>query len=164
MATIRVQSSAAPITLEVKSTQPATARVTRANPLPAVAVAAMPGPQGAQGPAGPDPWLEPIQNIEAGGALVIDYSLGKHVRLTMTADITVFSVIGWPAPNRIARLTLEILNTGDFGILAWPEGTLWQSGSGPDITRGAGARDRIILSTTDAGASIYGDPVGFDYR
>ena len=124
----------------------------------------MPGPQGAPGPEGPDPWLDPIQDITASGAVVIDYALGKHVRLNLSGDVTSFTVIGWPAPNRIARLTLEILNTGAFGILAWPPGTLWQAGSVAQITRGLGARDRIILSTTDAGTNIYADPIGFDYR
>ena len=95
---------------------------------------------------------------------MVDYALGKHVRLNLTGDVTSFSVINWPAPNRIARLTLEILNGGDFGILAWPPGILWQSGSVAQITRWAGARDRIILSTTDAGATLYADPIGFDYR
>ena len=154
MTVIRVTSiPLAPIRLTVLSSESVVARL-----------AAMPGPQGAQGPEGPDPWLEPIQDLAAAGALTIDYRLGKHVRLTLAGDVTSFSVIGWPAPNRIARLTLEILNTGDFGILAWPSGTLWQSGSVAQITRGLGARDRIILSTTDAGATIYADPIGFDYR
>lgn len=155
MPTIKVQTLAAPITLVLKSSQPASARLS---------LIASPGPQGAQGPEGPDPWLEPIQDLTASGPLIVDYALGKHVRLVLTADVTAFSVINWPPPNRIARLTLEIVNVGDFGILAWPPGTLWQSGTAPDLTRGEGARDRLILSTTDAGATVYGDPVGFDYR
>jgi len=155
MPTIKVQTLAAPITLVLKSSQPASARLS---------LIASPGPQGAQGPEGPDPWLEPIQDIEAMGALIINYARGKHVRLNLIGDVTSFSVINWPPPNRIARLTLEILNGGDFGILAWPPGTLWQSGSVAQITRGEGARDRLILSTTDAGATLYADPIGFDYR
>ena len=155
MPTIKVQTLAVPITLVLRSSQPASARLS---------LVASPGPQGAQGPEGPDPWLEPIQDITASGAVVIDYAGGKHVRMNLTGDVTAFSIINWPPPNRIARLTLEILNAGDFGILAWPPGTLWQAGSVAQITRGLGARDRIILSTTDAGATVYGDPIGFDYR
>ena len=154
MTVIRVASTASlPIRLSVLSSEPVVAKL-----------AVMPGPQGAQGPEGPDPWLEPIQDLTASGSLIVDYALGKHVRLNLTGDVTSFSVIGWPASNRIARLTLEILNAGDFGILAWPPGTLWQAGSVAQITRGLSARDRIILSTTDAGATVYGDPIGFDYR
>ena len=155
MPTIKVQTLAAPNTLVLKSSQLASARLS---------LVASPGPHGAQGPEGPDPWLEPIQDIDAAGTLVIDYALGKHVRLNLSGDVTALSVINWPAPNRIARLTLEIVNGGDFGILAWPSGTLWQTGSVAQITRGQGARDRIILSTTDAGTTLYADPIGFDYR
>ena len=154
MTIIRVSSTASvPIRLSVLSSEPVVAKLS-----------AMPGPQGVQGPKGPDPWLEPIQDLTASGPLIIDYALGKHVRLNLTGDVTSFSVIGWPVPGRIARLTLEIVNGGDFGILAWPPGTLWQTGSVAQITRGLGARDRIILSTTDAGTTLYADPIGFDYR
>jgi hypothetical protein len=153
MNTIKITTLAAPIKLTLNSSEPAVATLI-----------AGPGPQGVQGPSGPDPWLEPIQNLTGNGALDINYALGKHVRLTLAGNVTQLSVSGWPVANRIARLTLEILNEGNFGILAWPNGTIWQSGSVPEITQGAGARDRIILSTTDSGATIYGDPVGFDYR
>lgn len=159
---IAVVSQAVPIKVTVQSSAPVA--LSLVSPETLVVLTSSPGPRGAQGDPGPDPWLEPIQNISASGALVIDYSLGKHVRLSLAGDVTSFSIVGWPAANRIARLTLEVLNSGDFGILAWPNGTIWQSGSLPEITRGAGARDRIILSTSDTGAVIYGDPVGFDYR
>lgn len=153
MSLIRITTTAAPIRLELLSSEPA-----------AASIVSTPGPQGAAGEAGPDPWLEPVQDIAASGALVIDYALGKHVRLALGGNVTSFAVNNWPARDRIARLTLEIVNGGGFGILAWPDGTLWQSGSVPELTRGAGARDRIILSTTDGGTTIYGDPIGFDYR
>lgn len=162
MQEIAVTTQTVPIEVAVRSSAPIA--LSLASPRAEIALVASPGPRGAQGDQGPDPWLEPIQNITASGALIIDYSLGKHVRLTLAGDVTSFAVTGWPAANRIARLTLEVLNGGNFGILAWPTGIIWQSGSVPEITQGAGARDRIILSTTDTGATIYGDPVGFDYR
>jgi hypothetical protein len=162
MGEVSVTTRTAPIEVAVRSTAPVT--LSLVSQAAQIALISSPGPEGAPGPSGPDPWLEPIQDIEASGALAINYALGKHVRLTLAGDVTSFAVSGWPVTNRIARLTLEILNSGDFGILAWPNGTIWQSGSVPEVTRGDGARDRIILSTTDAGATIYGDPVGFDYR
>jgi hypothetical protein len=152
-APIKVRTIASSIKLTLISSEPAVATLISS-----------PGPQGVQGPSGPDPWLEPIQDINASGAVEINYALGKHVRLHLVGTVTQLSVSGWPIANRIARLTLEILNEGNFGILAWPNGTIWQSASVPEITQGAGARDRIILSTTDSGETIYGDPVGFDYR
>jgi hypothetical protein len=121
------------------------------------------GSAGARGPAGPDPWLDQIQTLSGSGPFNLNYELGKHVVLTLTGNATI-SIINWPPANTIARLTLEVINTGNFLITGWPAGTIWQSGSIPAITQGAGARDRIIFSTTDAGAVIYGDPIGFDYR
>lgn len=112
-------------------------------------------PQGLRGPAGPDPWLDPVQVISAAGPLAINYALGKHVRLTLTGDVTL-SVTNWPPMDRIARLTLEIQNTGAFGI-TWPT-VLWPGGLEPTLT--ASGTDIVILSTTTAGAVVYGFPAG----
>ena len=150
---IRVQTTSQPIIIEVIASEPLQA-----------SIVSSPGPQGAQGPRGPDPWLDPVQDVTGSGAVLIDYAAGKHVRLKVAGNITSLSVVNWPPAGRIARLTLEILNDGNFNIGAWPVGTVWQDGSVPMITPGAGARDRFILSTTDAGATIFGDPVGFNYR
>ena len=109
---------------------------------------------GAQGPAGPDPWLEPIQYLTAdGGTLLIDYSLGKHVVLTVQAD-TVLDVTGWPLAGRIARLTLETINDGAFQITGWPAGTKSQQGQIPILTTGPNGEDTIVLTSIDGGASI----------
>lgn len=122
------------------------------------------GPLGPEGPAGPDPWLAAVQDVSGQGVVNLFYSAGKHIRLTLLGDITQLNVTGWPIANRVARLTLEITNTGNFGILSWPAGSLWQGGITMPITQGAGAKDRFVLSTTDAGATIFVDAVGFDYR
>jgi hypothetical protein len=111
---------------------------------------------GETGPAGPDPWAEPIQEIAAAGATVIDYAAGKHVRLSVTAGAAI-SVTNWPA-GRIARLTLEIDSNGS--ALALPAGVLWPGGSAPVI--GAG-RHILVLMTTDAGATLYGMPAGLNF-
>lgn len=116
-----------------------------------------------RGPA-PDPWLEPIQTIDASGDVVIDYSLGKHCVLNVIGDIDTISVTNWPVPGRIARLTLEFINTGPYGVTSWDSSIMWPGGAVPDITQGPNRRDRVILSTTDGGAVVYGDSIGFDYR
>jgi hypothetical protein len=161
---IHVTTFAAPIELIVQSSEPATGIIVSATEAAAEisVVSGLPGLPGGVGPPGPDPWMEPVQHIDAAGDTQINYAAGKYVKLHVTADCSL-SVINWPVANRIARLTLEILNDG-FSILAWPAGTIWQNGSLPTPTATPGARDRIILSTTDGGLTIYGDPIGYDYR
>ena len=125
-------------------------------------VAGIPGPRGERGP---DPWLDPVQVItHEGGPLAIDYGAGKHVRLTLQGDIEALTLTGWPEPNRIARLTLELINDGAFSVAVWPSGTLWPFGVSPVLTPGPGAHDLIILTTTDGGATILGCPVGYSFQ
>jgi hypothetical protein len=118
--------------------------------------------QGPVGPPGPDPWLDPVQNITAEGEnLVIDYAQGKHVRLTLAATITDLAVINWPAQNRIARLTLEITNSGDFDVTGWPANTKWPDGAPPSLT--SQGQDMVILTTTNSGGTIFGFPAGLNF-
>jgi subtilisin family serine protease len=114
----------------------------------------------ATGPQGPDPWDEPIQEISASGALVINYSLGKHVVLTLTGNVTSLTVSNWPASQRVARLTLEILNNGAFTIQSWP-GVQWPDGVAPGQT--PSGKDMIILTTVNAGARTFGHLIGLNY-
>lgn len=146
MTDIQIVTTAAPIRVENLSTVPASITLSATGP---------------RGPAGPDPWLDPVQNIAApGGSLLIDYALGKHVRLALNGN-TALAVTGWPGPNRIARLTLEITTSGAFGITEWPEGVMWQNGSAPEIT--ANGRDMIVLTTTDGGSQIFGFIAGVNF-
>lgn len=110
-----------------------------------------------------DPWLEPVQEVYGTGVLVIDYSKGKHCIVYVTGDITSLKVINWPVAGRIARLTLEFVNQGAFDVLAWDGAIIWPDDLIPGLTKVAGGRDRVVLSTTDGGTIIYGDTVGFDY-
>lgn len=113
---------------------------------------------------GPDPWLEPAQEITVQGDVEIDYSLGKHCIVHVAGQITNLTVINWPASGRIARLTLEFINEGSYGIDNWDLAYLWPEGIMADLTPMPGGRDRIILSTTTGGQVVYCDSIGFDYR
>lgn len=103
-----------------------------------------------------------VQSISASGVLVIDYSAGKHVILTLTGNITDISFTGWPADGLFARLTIEIHNTGAFGITGWPPLVKW-AGSDPIITQGIGAEDWLAITTSTAGAAMNGHIVGQNY-
>lgn len=108
---------------------------------------------------GPDPWAEPIQNISASGNVSIDYGLGKHVRLTLTGNATL-AVVNWPPDKVLGRLSLRIINTGNF-TLVWPAGVKWFAGGAEHfVTQGAGKCDWVILSTDDGGTNILGMVAG----
>lgn len=123
------------------------------------------GPQGATGPTGPagNPWGVSVSTGTFGSTANITYSNGLWQVMNLTANVTSFNITGWPAAPVGARIVLEIRNTGNFDILSWPAGTKWPGSAIPALTQGAGAKDLIILSTSDAGATILGTPVAFNF-
>lgn len=120
------------------------------------------GVPGIQGPAGPDGWSVAIQKVTAAGPTqAIDYALGKHCQLTLTGNVTL-SFTGWPADDYLARLTIEVVNTGSFSI-TWPAAVKWAGGSVGANTIGAGKLDTFIFTTIDAGTTIKGHVAGVDF-
>ena len=103
------------------------------------------------------------QSLTGNGTLSINRNLGEVVRLSLTGNVTAFSVSGWPTTGNLGRLVLEISSTGAFNINTWPTGTLWAGGTVPTITSGAGRRDLIILTTFNGGTTIYGAVAGQDF-
>lgn len=125
---------------------------------PAIAVVEVQVP-GIQGPAGPDPWLGQVQTVTASTVTTeIDYSLGRHVVMALNAD-TALSVVEWDETGEVNRLTLEIHSSGTRAI-TWPGAVKWSGGTPPTLT-GNGI-DIIILTTTNAGAEIFGFAAGLD--
>ncbi len=120
------------------------------------------GPQGPTGDTGPDPWDEDIQEITHNqpGDLTIDYSLGKHVVLSLNDTVDALYVSNWPAAGKVARLTLEILNLGAHDISTYPA-VRWTGGLTPALTQSS--EDMLILTTSSAGARVYGHVIGLDY-
>lgn len=115
---------------------------------------------GPRGPMGPDPWLDPVQQLTASGALEIDYSLGKHIELSLDGNSQI-TVANWPAAGRLARLTIDITSSGLFTITSWPAGVIWQNGNPPEITQAG--KDTIILTTTSGGAEVRGYIAGANF-
>lgn len=120
---------------------------------------AVPGQPGPRGLAGPDPWDEMVQVIIVDGPVAIDYGLGKHVRLTVMDD-TLITVFGWPPEDRVARLTLEIENTGAH-LVQWPAAVLWDDGDAPVVP--PSSRGIYVLSSSTGGAVIFGNIIGRNY-
>lgn len=117
---------------------------------------------GIQGPTGPDGWSVPIQKVTAAGPTqTIDYALGKHCELTLTGNVTL-SFTGWPAADYLARLTVEVVNTGSFSI-TWPGAVKWSGGSVAANSVGAGKLDTFIFTTIDGGSVIKGHIAGLAF-
>jgi hypothetical protein len=100
--------------------------------------------------------------VTAIGATTIDHAAGEMQTVTLTGNASL-TVVNWPAYG-LAKLVLQIKNTGPYGVIAWPSGTLWPQGEAPLITPGAGKLDVIVLMTSDGGTTILGSIVGQDYQ
>ncbi len=93
-------------------------------------------------------------------SLAINMALGWDVALSLAANVGAssgtFTVTNWPASGALGKLTLEIANTGPYGITAWPGTVYWAGGAPPVITSGSGALDTIMLTSRDGGNTFRG--------
>jgi hypothetical protein len=104
------------------------------------------------------------QAVTASAAsLSINMALGWEVSLSLAVNVTSFAVTNWPAAGSLGKLTLDISNTGAFGITGWPGTTKWPGGAKPVITSGTGALDTIMLTSVDGGNNFRGFIVGQNF-
>lgn len=127
------------------------------------------GAQGAEGPEGPpgpegDPWSKPVDLATTSGTVVINYTPGKVVRMTLGANVTSFTINNWPTANTLGRILLEIYYAGSYGINNWPAAVRWPSDAVPALSSTPGKSDTVLLWTTDGGATVKGAAVGFNFN
>jgi Bacteriophage related domain of unknown function len=103
----------------------------------------------------------PIVTVAANGATAIDWTQGEVQKVTLQGNAQL-SIGSWPATG-LAKLVLDIHNTGAFNITSWPTGTVWPGGTVPTITSGAGKRDVIALMSLDGGTTVLGSVIGQNY-
>jgi hypothetical protein len=103
-----------------------------------------------------------VANVAASGATALNWTNGDIQKVTLNANSTI-AVSGWPASGTLAKLTLDIQNTGAFNITGWPTGTKWAGGAAPTITSGAGKQDVIVLMSLDGGTTVLGSVAGQNY-
>jgi len=95
----------------------------------------------------------------ASGTLSIGLNAGNYQKTTLTGNITSVTILNLPTSGDFYELRLYVHQDGSGGrtISGWPSGTLWPSGSAPDLSgSGANAVDIIVLGTPDAGTTWYG--------
>lgn len=98
----------------------------------------------------------------ASGAQTIDFAQAESWRFSITGNVQ-FTVVNWPPSNQLARVTIEITNTGAFNVTSWPSGTIWSGGSVPTVTTGSGSKDLFVLISFDGGSTVFGTIAGQNY-
>lgn len=146
---VEVEVATAPTVIEVEVAQPVT-----------VVSVAVPGAQGPQGEDGPDAWDIDVTEATVSGAVSLTYSRGAYYRLILTGDVQL-TVTGWPAANKVSRLTVEAHTSGAYDITDWPAGTEFSYQI--PLSLAPNGRTRFVLSTSDGGSRVFCDPIGERY-
>ena len=101
--------------------------------------------------------LERSQTVTSASPLVIDLAKGEYIILVLSADIKSIAFANWKPASVVNRVTLELHSNGasiDLSFAEWPNGAV--------PTPNAGTH-RYSLTSTDAGATVYGEVLGLSY-
>lgn len=90
----------------------------------------------------------------------INVDNGNTIQIELEADTVLNPITGWPGVGEEGKVTLYVKQgSGPFNI-TWPAGILWTNGFTPELVSQAGRWDVFVLTTIDAGATIFGFHVG----
>ena len=93
------------------------------------------------------------------GTLQIDLDVQGWARVAVTGDNATITVINWPAAGKAGYLTLELIGAGSHtGLVITNAET--SEGDALDLSTG---RDKLQLSSVDAGVTVDTDQVGKAY-
>lgn len=88
------------------------------------------------------------------GTFALDWNAGQKQRATLTGNITTLNITA-PSVGGAANLILKLIQDGTGGrTVTWPGSVLWQNGTAPTLSAGAGAVD--IISLYWDGTNYYG--------
>jgi hypothetical protein len=93
------------------------------------------------------------------GAVTWDLTEGNAGYLTLTEDVTAFTIINWPQSPNVGSFSLWVQqdSTGGWVMSGWPSSAVWLGGgTAPTITATAFAVDVVVFQTLDGGANILG--------
>lgn len=99
---------------------------------------------------------------DASGTLAIDLAKGEYARAALNGPAAL-SISGWPTNFDLGRLTLELDIAAGAILTGYPSGTIWQSGAPPVLSAGP-AKDLLMFTSIDGGATVFGHIIGLDYR
>lgn len=95
------------------------------------------------------------------GSVAVNLDLGNVVQPAMAGNVTAVAITGWPSAGIEGKLVLYIgQGATAYDITGWPAQVKWLGGQPPELTTANGYTDVIVLTSIDAGATIFGFHVG----
>lgn len=113
------------------------------------------------------------------GAMLVDYSIlaqiadvgpgdftpnldnGNTFQLTLTGNTTIRPVQGWPGVGEEGKATFYIEQGDPASTLQWPAGVKWMNSASGEVVSVPGGWNVFMLTSVDAGATVFGFHVGF---
>jgi hypothetical protein len=96
-----------------------------------------------------------------GGIVSVNLDNGNVVQPTLTGNVTGITVTGWPPSGAEGKLVLYIgQGAVPYSVTGWPVAVKWLGGLEPVLGSIDGQVDVIVLTSIDAGATIYGFHIG----
>lgn len=98
---------------------------------------------------------------QAGATVTVDMTLGNHVSMTLTGNISTLTINNPAATGNSCALVLYITQDGTGSrTFAFPSSFKWAGGSAPTVTATASRTDIFVAITRNAGstwaASVFG--------
>lgn len=97
------------------------------------------------------------------GTVVVDFSVAKVQKLTMTGNITTLTLQGATAGIACGLTLYLVQDATGSRLVTWPASVKWAYGSVPVLSTAANAIDIIVLESADGGTSWYANLAGKAY-
>ena len=94
---------------------------------------------------------------QAGATVTVDMTLGNHVAMVLTGNISTLTINNPPPTGKAGMLILYITQDGTGGrTFTFPASVKWAGGSAPTVTSAAAATDVFTFVTRNAGSTWIG--------
>jgi hypothetical protein len=107
---------------------------------------------------------ETVQALSiSGGGVAVDCSLGNHVTVSLTANITSFTLSNVPTTGKAFYLVVYFTADGTLRTITHSlngHTAKFPSGNPPTMTSTNGKIDTLVYSTIDGGATFFGAIMG----
>lgn len=104
-----------------------------------------------------------VATINANSSTItLDLATARHFIVNLSANVTTTTLSNWPNLGALARVTVEIRNTGAF-TYAHPASVKWPSATAPSNTSGSGKIDMFVYLSADGGTTRTGHVLGLDF-
>ena len=102
------------------------------------------------------------QVLSLAGVVSVSLDNGNTANVTLTADVTSFTITDWPVVTTYeAKLVLYVTQgVAPFKIFGWQSEIKWIGANQPVFSTTPGEIDVIVLTSIDGGSTIVGAHVG----